>query len=219
MIFGFAGVMWRPPIVSEQSSSGDVPVDGPLGVDLLDRRKADVDFEAILAKAAARSGSCMSVVRRDRRETRFGLESTRWNSGLSFTRGSALSETESSQSEPSSSSTSSSSIALSETSSSSSDSKTSSSSSARLLMVLDSTSSLKEVCFLERRGCFSPAVKELCLGCESIRSSNELSSSPDDPPSKNMRFGLSSSFFPCMGVLVGMGEGARCVVDLYEEEI
>lgn len=77
MMIGFAGVIWRPPMVSEQSSSGVVPVDGPLGVDLRDRRKADVDFEAILAKAAARSGSCISVVNKDRRETRFGLESTR----------------------------------------------------------------------------------------------------------------------------------------------
>ncbi len=131
----------------------------------------------------------MSVVSSDRRDVIFGLESTLWKSCLSFVRGSALSDTESSQSDPSSSSSSSSSsMALSGASPSSSDSKTSSSScDLWWLIVRDSTSSLNEVCFLLLRGSFKPAVNELCLvGWHDICSSNELSSSPDEPPRTNM---------------------------------
>lgn len=68
MMIGFAGVMWVLPVVSDASSSGDVPVEGALGIDLLDRRRAEVDLEAIVAKATARSGWCMRVVSKDRRE-------------------------------------------------------------------------------------------------------------------------------------------------------
>lgn len=57
--------------------AGEVATDGPLGVEVRDRRSAGDDREAAFASALARSGSCINVVRSDRRETRFGRESTR----------------------------------------------------------------------------------------------------------------------------------------------
>ncbi len=188
MMIGFDRVILGGSIASPDSSSGDVPVDEPLDGGALERCKAVDDFDAIFANAVARLGWCIRVVRSDRRDVILGFESTLWNSCLSLARGSALSDTESSQSDPSSSSSSSSSIALSRASSSSSDSKTSSSSCDFWLMIRDSTSSLKEVCFLFFRGSFSPAVNELCLvAWDDICSSNELSSSsPDEPPRRNM---------------------------------
>lgn len=65
-----SAVIWIP-------DSGEVPTDGPFGVLRPDRRMCGVDREAAFASAFARSGSCMSVVRRDRLEVRFGRESTR----------------------------------------------------------------------------------------------------------------------------------------------
>lgn len=104
-----------------EPDSGDVARDGPLGVVVRDRRMAGVDRDAAFARALALSGSCMSVVSNDRRDVRFGLESTRWNRSFSLTEDGPLPSSESSQSDESSSS----SIALSEiSSSSSSDSKT-----------------------------------------------------------------------------------------------
>lgn len=125
MMMGFDRGTSGPCMVRPGSSSGDAAIDGPLGDDVRDRCIAGVDLDAWFARAAARSGSCIKVVRRDRREVRFGLESTRWNNGcFSLSLDPPLSDAESSQSEESSSS----SIALSEMSSSSSDSKTASSS-------------------------------------------------------------------------------------------
>ena len=98
------------------AGSGEVATDGPFGVSLPDRRIAGVERDAAFASAFARSGSCIKVVRSDRRDVRFGLESCRWNISFSFTDDGPLWSSESSQSDESSSS----SIALSDTSSSSS---------------------------------------------------------------------------------------------------
>ena len=65
--------------------SGEVAHEGPFGVLLPERRIAGVEREAAFASALARSGSCSWVVRSDRRDVRFGLESTRWNISFSFT--------------------------------------------------------------------------------------------------------------------------------------
>ena len=176
-----------PCTESVDSSSGDEATEGPFGDEVLDRCMAGVDLDAIRARAAARSGSWISLVRRERREVRSGLESTRWNSCWSFTLGSGLSFGESSQSESSSSS----SMALSDTSSS--DSKTSSSSCTRWLMVRDSTSSLNDVCFLWLFGFARFAVSELCGCWLDMRSSKELSSSPEEPPMKKAPPFLESS--------------------------
>lgn len=73
---------------SVDSSSGDVAREGPLGEDVFDLRNAGDDLDAltaISASAAARSGWCINVVSRDRREGRCGRESTRWKSCVSFT--------------------------------------------------------------------------------------------------------------------------------------
>ena len=121
--------------------SGEVATDGPFGVFRPDLRMCGVERDAALASAFARSGSCIKVVRSDRRDVRFGLESTRWKSSFSLTDDGPLWSSESSQSEESSSS----SIALSETSSSSSsDSKT----GLCVAALPTATSSLNDVCFL-----------------------------------------------------------------------
>ena len=88
-------------------------------------------------------------------------------------------------------------------------------------MVRDSTSSLKDVCFLSAGDFLRPAVKLLCLGCwVDIFSSKELSSSPDEPPSMNKPpFLLESSVLGCRLDLAGTGVGARWVCDLNEDEI
>ena len=65
--------------------SGEVATEGPFGVLLPDRCIAGVDRDAAFASAFARSGSCIRVVSSDRREVRFGLESTRWNISFSLT--------------------------------------------------------------------------------------------------------------------------------------
>lgn len=65
--------------------SGEVATDGPFGVFRPDRRMCGVERDAAFASAFARSGSCIKVVRSDRRDVRFGLESTRWKSSFSFT--------------------------------------------------------------------------------------------------------------------------------------
>ncbi len=96
-------------------SWGEVPSEGPLGVEVRERRMAGVDREASFWRASARSFSCIRLVRSDRREVRFGRESTRWNMSFSSALDRPSSVSESSQA----SSSSSSSIALSETSSSS----------------------------------------------------------------------------------------------------
>ena len=152
-------------------------------------------------------------MRSDRRETRLGLESTRWNKG-SFEL-SAFSDASSSHSSSSSSSSSeSSSIALSSLSSSSEDSKTSSSSHDLLRRVRDSTSSLKESCFLLLRGRLSPAVRVLCLAGDDMRLSKEPSFSSDEPPpSINVAPFLASLGLVGMVILVGIGAGARWVCD------
>ena len=51
-----------------------------------------------------------------------------------------------------------------------------------------------------------------------MRSSNELSSSPDDPPNKNPPPFLTLSGFVRLGIFVGASDGVRCTLDLYEEE-
>lgn len=169
---------------------GDVAREGPLGVLVLDRRSAGVDRDAAFARALARSGSCIMVVSRDRRDVRFGLESTRWKSSLSLTEDGPLCSSESSQSDESSSS----SIALSEiSSSSSSDSNTGLSLDAARPTA---TSSLNEVCFLFSSlpllpfECFSLSDSELLYD---MCRSNELSSSPDDVPIVN----IGPFFFGC----------------------
>jgi len=132
---------------SNVSSSGDAGIDGPFGVDVLDRCIIGIDREAAFCIAAARCVSWRPCVMMERRELRFTRDSTLGNvSGLKFSSVSA------------SSSHSSSSMALSEISS---DSYSSSSSS--LSMALPSsalvermnfffgisvTFSKKEVCFL-----------------------------------------------------------------------
>ncbi len=69
MIIGLAIVMWGPSIGIDasavaSSSSAGIPMGG-LPFDDLARLKAGVDREAIFSKAAARSPSFISVVRRD----------------------------------------------------------------------------------------------------------------------------------------------------------
>lgn len=59
------------------SSSGEPATDGPLGEEVRDRCSAGVEREAAAVRAAARCGSWSAVVRSDRLEVRFGLESTR----------------------------------------------------------------------------------------------------------------------------------------------
>ena len=55
MTIGFAGVMCWPSNETEGSSCGDVPTEGAMGVEVLDRLNAGVDFEAMFAKSAALS--------------------------------------------------------------------------------------------------------------------------------------------------------------------
>ena len=62
---------------SDCSSAGEVAIESPLGVEFRDRRIAGVDRDAAFASALARSGSCIKVVNKDRRDVRFGRESTR----------------------------------------------------------------------------------------------------------------------------------------------
>lgn len=50
-MIGFAGVLWVPRTGLQGSASCEVPFEGALGIDLLDRRSAEVDLEA---EAAAR---------------------------------------------------------------------------------------------------------------------------------------------------------------------
>ncbi len=61
-IIGFDRVMFGGSIArpesssSSSSSSADVPAEGPIGGDVLERCRSDVDFDARFANAAARSG-------------------------------------------------------------------------------------------------------------------------------------------------------------------
>ena len=55
MTIGFEGVICWPSIETEGSSCGDVPTEGAMGVEVLDRLNAGVDFEAMFAKSAALS--------------------------------------------------------------------------------------------------------------------------------------------------------------------
>lgn len=177
-MMGLDRVMLGPRMVRVDSSSGDAATEGPLGDDVRDRCMAGIDRDATWARAAARCDWCIWSVSNERRDVKVGFESTRWKSCFSSTLDRPLSVAESSQSDESSSSSS---IALSETSSSSSLSNTSSSPTPPSTIVLASTSSLKEVCFR-----FRPSDNELRDARCEIRSSKELSSSPDDPPSKNI---------------------------------
>ena len=77
MMIGLALVGSWPGSARRAPGSGEVASEGPFGVDVLDRRSMGVDFEAAFCSAFARSGSCMRVVRSDRREVKFGRESTR----------------------------------------------------------------------------------------------------------------------------------------------
>ena len=213
MAIGLDLVICPGSMASEGFSTGEPPSEGPLDIDVFVRLITGEDFEAKFAKVAARSSSCNPLVNMDRRDTRFGCESTRWNKGLSLAGFSALSDASSSQSSSSSSSSSeSSSIAL---SSSSSDSNTSSSSWDLFSRARDSTSSRKDSVFLFPLGRFKPNVSELCLGREAILSSKELSSSPEEPPpSMN-----TASFLVAFSVLlvglyfIGIASGARCVCE------
>lgn len=164
------------------SESGDAARDGPLGEDVRERCRAEVDLEAAAAVASALALSFWwsMVVIKDRREVRLGLESTRWKKVFSSMLAFPLSSTESSQSDESSSS----SIALSSISSSSV-SKTSSSNGCSSLIVRVATSSLNDVTFL-----FSGrlSANALCF----IFCGSELSSSLDEPPK------LKIAFFFCI---------------------
>lgn len=195
--------------------SGEVATEGPLGVVVLDLLIAGVERDAALASAFARSGSCISVVSSDRRDVRFGLESTRWKRSFSFTDDGPLASSESSQSEESSSS----SMALSDTSSSSSSlSKTGLFLAAAALPI--ATSSLKEVCFLLpslRRLLLLRRLSESTLRC--MCESREDSSSPEDVPMVNMApffFGGAGRY--CGDVLrMGVGCEARLVCERYDD--
>ena len=127
-------------IIRPASSWGELPVEGPLGVVVRERRIAGEERDAAFWSACARSPWCIMVVSRDLRETRFGLESTRWNRGLSSMLATALSSLSSSHS----SSESSSSIALSSESSSDSLSMASSLSEVMSWMVRVLTWLLKD---------------------------------------------------------------------------
>lgn len=70
------------PARSISRRCGEGVAEGPLGEAPRERRRAGVDREAALARARARSGSCIKVVRRDRREVRLGCESTLRNMPL-----------------------------------------------------------------------------------------------------------------------------------------
>ena len=103
-MIGFECVDW-PGRVRCVPGSGDVAREGPLGVEERERRRAGEEREAAFWRALARSGSCMRVVRRERREVRFGRESTRWKRWCSaMEEGPLCCSSESSQSEESSSS-------------------------------------------------------------------------------------------------------------------
>ena len=215
MTIGFDLVICPGSRASEGFSIGEPPSEGPLDIDVLVLLITGEDFEAKLAKVAARSSSCNPLVKMDRRETRskFVCESTRWNKGLSLAGFSALSDASSSQSSSSSSSSSeSSSIAL---SSSSSDSNTSSSSWDLFSRARDSTSSRKDSVFLFPLGRFRPKVSELCLGREAILSSKELSSSPEEPPPSMKTASLLIAFSVlAVGLyFTGIASGARCVFE------
>lgn len=114
MIIGRARDASRPCAIEV----GGEELRGPLGEVVRERRIAGVEREAAFWSAAARSFSCIMLVSNDRRDTRFGLESTRENISRSLTLDDMLWSSSSSQS----SSTSSSSIALLDCSSSSSES-------------------------------------------------------------------------------------------------
>lgn len=194
--------------------SGEVATDGPLGVAVRDRRIAGVDRDAAFASAFARSGSCIKVVKSERRDVRFGRESTRWNRSFSLTDECALISSESSQSDESSSS----SIALSDTSSSSSsDSNTGLCSAARPIAI----SFLKDVCFLLLDPPRGPAGRFKLSDSALLNMwlSSELSSSPDDVPMVN----IGPFFFGCAACLwgtvlrIGVGCAARLVCDRYDD--
>ncbi len=182
MMIGFDRNPVAPGTCSCALGSGEVATVGPFGVLRPDLRIAGVEREAALASAFARSGSCIRVVSSDRREVRFGRESTRWNSSRSFTEEDLLWSSESSQSDESSSS----SIALSDTSSSSSSdsSKTGLCSAARPTM----TSSLNEVCFRLQLllTWLPPRLRLSDRQLLRIWLSKELSSSPDEVPMVNI---------------------------------
>lgn len=164
------------------SESGEAAREGPLGDVVRDRWSAGVERDvaaAACARALALSPWWSISLIRERRETRFGRESTRWKKVFSSMLGLPLSSTESSQSEESSSS----SIALSSISSSSSVSNTSSSNGCSSWIVRVATSSLKDVCFLAVRGRCKPLVSPLVL---LMLLGKELSSSFDEPPNENM---------------------------------
>lgn len=63
------------------SCTGEVP-SGPFGDVVRERRIAGVDLDAAFCRAAARSFSCIILVSSERREVRFGRESTRWNTSI-----------------------------------------------------------------------------------------------------------------------------------------
>jgi hypothetical protein len=60
--------------LSSSSSGGDAGIEGPFGDVRRDRWRAGVDREAF---PCILRGWCIIIVRRERRETRFGRESTR----------------------------------------------------------------------------------------------------------------------------------------------
>ena len=68
-MMGFDLVVCPGSIDSAESSVGETPSEGPLDVDVLARLITGVDFEARLAKVAARSSWFNSAVKTERRET------------------------------------------------------------------------------------------------------------------------------------------------------
>lgn len=80
MMMGLGREVWSR-IIKLLSCCGEVPVDGPLGVVVRDRRMAGDNRDAAFCRAEARSPWWSAVVRRERRELRLGLESTRENKG------------------------------------------------------------------------------------------------------------------------------------------
>lgn len=204
MMIGFARVPCAR-IIRPASSWGEVPVEGPLGLVVRDLRIAGLDRDAAFWRAVARSVWCSAVVRRERCEVRFGLESTLLNSSFSLTLGGPL--LLSSSSSQSSSSVSSSSMALSsESSSSVSLAMASSLSEAMVWKVRMATSCLNDVVFRMGAGCLNWSVRELRL--VRYEASNELMlSSSDEAPRVNMGF-----FLPAGWALEGSGRGKAGVL-------
>lgn len=72
MMMGLGREAWGR-IISPPSSWGELPVEGPLGAVVRERRMADDEREAAFCSAEARSSWWSAVVRSERRELRSTL--------------------------------------------------------------------------------------------------------------------------------------------------